>query len=206
MRIVEPSWPLIVKLGQGARLQDRSRLRADRDDAVGIARHHLGHPLAQIGRFQPRLPQVVQPPSRLRDGYRAGVVSILGGWDVGRQAIREGKRFKGRAWRISRIVPDPEPCAKPDRPGAMKATLEDSRRDVVITSDNDELVVRTNGRWHRHKEPMLCHCWRRNIARKWLQGGQHTGWRFNMPPPKTAISLAPVLVALRLDVREAMSE
>jgi hypothetical protein len=27
MRIVEPSWPLIVKLGQGARLQDRSRFR-----------------------------------------------------------------------------------------------------------------------------------------------------------------------------------
>jgi hypothetical protein len=54
-------------------------LSADRDDAVGIARNHLGHPLDQVGRVQPRLPQVVQPPSRLRDGYRARVVSIFGG-------------------------------------------------------------------------------------------------------------------------------
>src|ERR1700731_4473350 len=88
----------------------------------------------------------------------------------------------------------------------MKATLEDARHDVVITSDNNELVVRTNGRWHRHKDPMLCHCGRRNIARKRLQGGPHTGSRFNMPPPKAAISFAPVLVAIRFDVHEAIGE
>src|SRR6266567_4478085 len=51
MRVFEPGRPLVVEIGQGARFQDRRRPRVHRDDAVGIARHHLRHRSTRSGGF-----------------------------------------------------------------------------------------------------------------------------------------------------------
>jgi len=59
MRIVEPNRPLVVKIGQSARFQDRRGFWVYRDDTVGTARHDLRQPLDEIGRVQPRLAQSI---------------------------------------------------------------------------------------------------------------------------------------------------
>src|SRR5260370_39515515 len=114
MRIVGPGRPIVVKVGQGARFQDRRRLWVHRDDAVGIARYHLRHPLDQIGRVPPCLPQFIQPPSRLSDRESARVIGIRGGRGVWREAYRKGEGLEGGRRRVAWIVTYAEPSAKPD--------------------------------------------------------------------------------------------
>jgi hypothetical protein len=71
--------------------KNRRRPRADRDDAVGITRHHLRHALDQIRRVQPRLAQFIQPPRRRSDLNRARVVGMPGRGEVSGQPFREGE-------------------------------------------------------------------------------------------------------------------
>ena len=84
MRIVEPSRPLVVEIGQGAFLQDRGGLRADRDDAVGKPRHHLRHLLDEIGRVAPGLAQFIEPRAALAIAIARGssAYSVAGRFGV----------------------------------------------------------------------------------------------------------------------------
>jgi hypothetical protein len=55
--------PAARKDGQGLFLEDRRRLRVDRDNPIGIPRNHLRHSPGQIGRLSDCLPQFAEPPS-----------------------------------------------------------------------------------------------------------------------------------------------
>jgi hypothetical protein len=81
MRVVEPGRPLVVEVGQSAFFEDRGGLRADRDNAVGKSRHHLRHPLDEIGRVEPSLAQLVKPARRLGNRNSARIVGYsAAGW------------------------------------------------------------------------------------------------------------------------------
>lgn len=95
MCVVELGRPLIVEIGQGAFFEDRGGLRADRDDAVGIAWHDLRHALDEIGRVEPHPAQSIETPRRLGDRDGARIVGIFGCRDVRRQAFGKGVCLEG---------------------------------------------------------------------------------------------------------------
>ena len=60
-----------------------------------IARNRLAHPLHPFGRVEPAVAELHQPPGGIPDGDGARVVGVIGGGEVGREAVREGEGLKG---------------------------------------------------------------------------------------------------------------
>lgn len=112
MCMVEPGGAGVVEVGQGAFLQLLFRLFVHGQDAVGIARHHLGDAADQIGRIEPVFAQFIQPCRGGRDFLGARVGGVGGGGNVGGQAVREGEGFEGGGGGIAGVVPHAEERAQ----------------------------------------------------------------------------------------------
>ena len=94
MSVGEPLRALVVEVGQRALFQFFGGVGILGQDAIGIAGDDFGLDLDEVRRIEPGAAQLVEPLRRFRNADRAGVSSIIGGGDVGRQAIGKGKVSK----------------------------------------------------------------------------------------------------------------
>ena len=96
MRIIEPSRPLVVEIGQGPRLQDRSSFWADRDDFVGIARHHLDIRSTRSGGFNHTSRNSLSCLAFSAIAIALEFAGICARWHTRHKAFRKGKRLESR--------------------------------------------------------------------------------------------------------------
>src|SRR6267143_1735886 len=88
----------------------------------------------------------------------------------------------------------------------MEPAMQYSKGCIVIASDRDELMIWANCRVHPAEKSVFGDSGRREILLPALHRSPHARSRLDMPPPELPISLAPILVALRFDVGEAIGE
>jgi hypothetical protein len=193
MRVVKPGRALVIEIGQRSLLQDCGGLRIFRQHTVRKSGHNLGNTLDEIGWVQPILTQFVQTPRRIGDRDGAPVIGVIDGRDVRRQPFGEGKGLEGAGRRVTRIVADPEPCAKTDCPRLMKPAVKNADCGVIIARSDDQLMVRANRCVDPAKQPMLGNRRRRNVSRPTANRVPHSWPRLNVPPPELSVSLATVL-------------
>ena len=196
MSIGDPLRPSVVEVGQHALPEFPGRSFVARDWTLGTARNRLVHPFHPFGRVEPAVAKFHQPSGRVGDGDGARVVDVVGGGDVGREAVREGEGLEGGGRRVARIVALAEPRPEPQRPRLVKPAVQDAERRVVVADNDDQLPVRTDARIQPDEQPMFGYARGRNVTR---HGGDSLEQRLSrtVVPPPVAPQLFAVVVVPR---------
>ena len=92
--VVEPSGAGVVEVCQRALFQGGGGGFVFGQDAIRVACHHFGNAGDQIGRVQPVFAQFIQARGGGGNFLRARIGGIIGGGNVGGEALREGEGFE----------------------------------------------------------------------------------------------------------------